>query len=115
MYDDSAILTGTANPALAAAMAECLSIRLSPCQVERFPDGEVAVQLLAPVRHKTVFLLQPTSPPVNDHLIKLLALADACRRAAVAHITAIIPYFGYARADKRHGRRGPITARMVAD
>ncbi|HEV8717862.1 MAG TPA: ribose-phosphate pyrophosphokinase-like domain-containing protein [Candidatus Binatia bacterium] len=82
MHDDSAILTGTANPALAAAIAERLGTRLSSCQVERFPDGEVAVQLLAPVRHKMVFLVQPTSPPVNDHLIELLALADACRRAA---------------------------------
>lgn len=82
MHADFAILTGTANPALAAALAERLGTRLSPCQVERFPDGEVAVQLLEPVRHKTVFLVQPTSPPVNDHLIELLALADACRRAA---------------------------------
>ncbi|MBI4526633.1 MAG: ribose-phosphate pyrophosphokinase [Deltaproteobacteria bacterium] len=115
MRDDCAILTGTANPALAAAIAQSFGLPITPCQVDRFPDGEVAVQLLAPVRHKTVFLIQPTSPPVNDHLIELLALADACRRAAAPHITAVIPYFGYARADKRVGRREPITARMVSD
>jgi ribose-phosphate pyrophosphokinase len=62
-----------------------------------------------------VFIVQPTAPPVNDHLVELLALADACRRAAAARITAIVPYFAYARADKRHGRREPITGRMVAD
>jgi ribose-phosphate pyrophosphokinase len=73
------------------------------------------VQLLEPVRRKEVFLVQPTSPPVNDHLIELLALADACRRAAARRITAIVPYFGYARADKRHGRREPIMARVAAD
>jgi ribose-phosphate pyrophosphokinase len=70
---------------------------------------------LEPVRRKEVFLVQPTAPPVNDHLVELLALADACRRAAAARVTAIMPYFGYARADKRHGRREPITARVAAD
>lgn len=85
------------------------------CEIDRFPDGEVAVQLLEPVRRKEVFLVQPTAPPVNDHLMELLALADACRRAAAARVTAIMPYFGYARADKRHGRREPITARVAAD
>ena len=115
MRYDAAILTGTANPALATAIADRLGIGLSPCQIERFPDGEIGVQLLAPVRHKTVFLVQPTSPPVNDHLVELLALIDACRRSAAAHITAVVPYFGYARADKRQGRREPITARMATD
>ena len=66
------------------------------------------------VRKHEVFIVQPTSPPVNDHLIELLVFADACRRASAAHITAIVPYFGYARADKRHGHREPITASMVA-
>src|SRR3984893_7970564 len=67
------------------------------------------------VRRKEVFLVQPPSPPVNDHLVELLAMADACRRAASASITAIVPYFGYGRADKRHGRREPITGRVVSD
>jgi ribose-phosphate pyrophosphokinase len=72
------------------------------------------VRLDEPVRGREVFIIQPTSPPVNDHLIELLAFADACRRASAAHITAVTPYFGYSRADKRHGRREPITASMVA-
>jgi ribose-phosphate pyrophosphokinase len=109
------IFAGTANPALASAIARELGVQVGGCVVDRFPDGEVVVQLLEPVRRKEVFLVQPTSPPVNDHLVELLALADACRRAAAARITAIMPYFGYARADKRHGRREPITGRVVAD
>lgn len=115
MEDTFAIFTGTANPALAAAIARELGVRLGRGEVERFPDGEVAVRLLEPVRRKEVFLVQPTAPPVDAHLVELLALADACRRAAAARITAIVPYFGYARADERHGRREPVTARMVAD
>ena len=66
------------------------------------------------MRGREVFLVQPTAPPVNDHLMELLAFADACRRSAAARITAVVPYFGYARADKRHGRRQPITASLVA-
>ena len=115
MSDAFTILAGTANPALAAAIARDLGVQVGACVIDRFPDGEVAVRLLEPVRRKEVFLVQPTSPPVNDHLVELLALADACRRAAAARITAIVPYFGYGRADKRHGRREPITGRMVAD
>jgi ribose-phosphate pyrophosphokinase len=72
------------------------------------------VRLDEPVRGREVFLVQATAPPVNDHLIELLAFADACRRSAAARITAVVPYFGYARADKRHGRREPITASLVA-
>ena len=115
MSNGFTIFAGTANPALAATIARELGVQVGACAIDRFPDGEVAVQLLEPVRRKEVFLVQPTSPPVNDHLIELLALADACRRAAAARITAIVPYFGYARADKRHGRREPITGRVVAD
>jgi ribose-phosphate pyrophosphokinase len=109
------ILTGTANPPLAAAIARELGSPLVDCVIDRFPDGEVMVQLPEPVRRKEVFLVQPTSPPVNDNLVELLAIADACRRASAASITAIVPYFGYGRADKRHGRREPITGRVVAD
>src|SRR5262249_23261944 len=72
-----------------------------------------AVQILDSVRRKEVFLVQPTSPPVNDHLLELLALADACRRAGAARMTAIVPFFGYCRADKRHGKREPIMASSV--
>jgi ribose-phosphate pyrophosphokinase len=115
MSERFTLLAGTANPALATAIARELGVQTGGCVVDRFPDGEVAVRLLEPVRRKEVFLVQPTSPPVNDHLVELLALADACRRSAAARITAIVPYFGYARSDKRHGRREPITGRMVAD
>jgi ribose-phosphate pyrophosphokinase len=109
------IFAGTANPTLAREIARELGVPIGASAIDRFPDGEVAVQLLEPVRRKEVFLVQPISPPVNDHLVELLALADACRRAVAERITAIVPYFGYARADKRHGRREPITGRVVAD
>src|SRR5258705_11431087 len=115
MSKDHTIFAGPANPALGAAIVQELGLRLGACAIDRFPDGEVSVRICEPVRRKEVFLVQPTSPPVNDHLVELLALADACRRAAAARITAVIPYFGYARADKRHGRRDPITGRVVAD
>jgi ribose-phosphate pyrophosphokinase len=115
MNDSFTIFAGRANVALATSVAVEMGARLGACSVERFPDGELSVRLDEPVRGRNVFIIQPTSPPVNDHLIELLAFADACRRASAAHITAVIPYFGYARADKRHGRREPITASMVAD
>jgi ribose-phosphate pyrophosphokinase len=108
------IFAGTANPELAAAIAHELGIACGDCEVERFPDGELTVRLLQSVRDRVVYLVQPTSPPVNDHLIELLAFADACRRAAAGRVVAVAPYFGYARADKRVGRREPITAGMVA-
>jgi ribose-phosphate pyrophosphokinase len=109
------ILSGTANPALARLIARELGTRVGDCVLGRYPDGEVALQIMESVRRKEVFLMQPTSPPTNDHLIELLALADACRRAGAARIMAIVPFFGYGRADRRHGRREPIMARVVAD
>jgi ribose-phosphate pyrophosphokinase len=115
MTDDFIIFSGTANPELAASIARHLDVRLGSCNIEHFPDGELTVRLDEPVRRKEVFIVQPTSPPVNDHLMELLAFADACRRASAAHVTAIVPYFGYARADKRNGRREPVTASMVAE
>ncbi|HEU0180530.1 MAG TPA: ribose-phosphate pyrophosphokinase [Blastocatellia bacterium] len=115
MHDDFTIFAGRANVALATSVAVEMGARLGACSVEHFPDGELSVRLDEPVRGRRVFIIQPTSPPVNDHLIELLAFADACRRASAAHITAVVPYFGYSRADKRHRRREPITASMVAD
>jgi ribose-phosphate pyrophosphokinase len=109
------IFAGTANPALTAAISRELGVTVGACTIDKFPDGEIAIQLRESVRRKEVFLVQPTSPPVNDHLVELLALADACRRAAAERITAVVPYFGYGRADKRQGRSEPITGRMVAD
>jgi ribose-phosphate pyrophosphokinase len=115
MTHDFTIFAGTATPDLALAIAQALGVELGACVCERFPDTEVSVRLLEKVRRKEVFIVQSTSPPVDEHLMELLVLADACRRAAAARITAVIPYFGYARADKRNGRREPITASMVAE
>ena len=115
MKDAATIFAGTANPDLARGVARELGVRLGACAVERFPDGEVSVRLEESVRGREVFVVQPTSPPVNEHLVELLAFADACRRASAARTTAVVPYFGYARADKRRGRREPITASVVAD
>ena len=115
MHSELTIFTGNANASLAATIARELNAQLGSCVIDRYPDGDVAVQLLDSVRRKEVFLVQPTSPPVNDHLVELLALADACRRAGASRITAIVPLFGYGRADKRHGKRESIMARVVAD
>lgn len=109
------LFSGTANPLLADKIAQHLGVALGARTIRRFPDGEVAVWLGESVRRKEVFIVQSTSPPVDNHLVELLAFVDACRRSAAARITAVIPYFGYARSDKRHGRREPVTARMVAD
>jgi ribose-phosphate pyrophosphokinase len=108
------LVAGTANRPLAQAIASELGVQLGACTLDRFPDGEVSVRLLESVRRKDVYLVQPTSPPVNDHLMELMALADACRRAAAGRVIAIVPYFGYSRQDKRLGRREPITASLVA-
>jgi ribose-phosphate pyrophosphokinase len=114
MTGDFLLFSGTANPQLAAAMAQQLRIPMGRSDIERFPDGEVSIRLLEPVRRREVYLVQPTAPPVNDHLVELLAFADACRRSAAARVTAVVPYFGYSRSDKRHGRREPISASLVA-
>jgi ribose-phosphate pyrophosphokinase len=100
---------------LATTIARELGSQVGAYVVDRYPDGDVAVQFLDSVRRKEVFLVQPTSPPVNDHLVELLALADACRRSGASRVSAIVPFFGYGRADKRNGKREPIMARVVAD
>ena len=114
MADAFHVFSGTGNPELASAVASELGARPGLCSITQFPDGEIGVRLDESVRGAEVFVIQPTSPPVNDHLMELLAFADACRRSAAKRITAVVPYFGYARADKRHGRRQPITASLVA-
>jgi ribose-phosphate pyrophosphokinase len=115
MANEFLLLSGTANAELATAIAHHLESPLCARRIERFPDGEISIELQQPVRGKEVFLIQPTAPPVDSHLVELLALADACRRAAASRLSAVVPYFGYARADKRVLRSEPITARMVAD
>jgi ribose-phosphate pyrophosphokinase len=115
MAADFSIFCGNANRRLANAVARAAGVAMGMATVERFPDGEVSIDIGESVRDKDVFIIQSTAPPVNDHLMELLAFADGCRRASAARITAIVPYFGYARSDKRHGRREPIGARLVAD
>src|SRR5436853_1588176 len=115
MRDGLTIFAGTANPDLAHSIARELGVSLGACAIERFPDGETSVRLDEPVRGREVFIVQPTQPPVNDHLVELLAFSDSCRRASASRITAIVPYFGYARSDKRNRARVPVMASMVAD
>ncbi|WP_114312719.1 ribose-phosphate diphosphokinase [Thermus caldifontis] len=109
------LFTGSAHPDLARRVAEALGIPLGKALVDRFPDGEVQVRLLESVRGNDVYLIQPTSPPVNDHLMELLLLADAARRSSAARINAVIPYFGYARQDKQTQGREPVSAKLVAN
>ncbi|MER3426049.1 MAG: phosphoribosylpyrophosphate synthetase [Thermus sp.] len=109
------IFSGNAHPDLARRVAEALGQSLGKALVERFPDGEVRVRLLESVRGDDVYLIQPTSPPVNDHLMELLLLADAARRSSAARINAVVPYFGYARQDKQTEGREPISAKLVAN
>jgi ribose-phosphate pyrophosphokinase len=111
-----AVFTGNANPVLAQEIARHLMQPLGRAYVGRFSDGETQVELMENVRGRDVFLVQSTSPPANDHLMELLVMADACRRASAARITAVIPYFGYARQDRRpRATRVPITAKLVAN
>ena len=109
------IISGTANYGLAQAVATTLGIELTPRTIERFPDGELNIEIQQSVRGCDVYLIQPTSPPVDEHLFELFLLADACRRAGATHLTAVIPYFGYARQDRRAHGREPVSARLVAD
>ncbi|HEX7090820.1 MAG TPA: ribose-phosphate pyrophosphokinase [Longimicrobiales bacterium] len=111
----ASLFAGTAHPRLAEAVARALGTQPGACAVERFPDGEVSVRFEEPIRGRDVHILQPTSPPVDAHLMELLAMADAARRAGARRVVAIVPYFGYARSDSRHGRREPLLARLVAD
>jgi ribose-phosphate pyrophosphokinase len=99
------LLAGSASHQLRQGVEHALGMHFGACTAERFPDGEVFVRLDQPVRGREVILLQATCAPVNDHLVELLALADACRRAAAARVVAVVPYFGYARSDRRDGRR----------
>jgi len=111
-----AVFTGSANPQLALDIARYLQVPLGRAHVGRFSDGEVTVEIMENVRGRDVFVLQPTSPPANDHIMELLVMVDACRRASAGRITAVIPYFGYARQDRRpRATRVSITAKVVAN
>src|SRR5713101_7786937 len=112
---DLTILSGSANLSLAEVIAEKLGLQLGSRVLRCFLDGEVHVEIQESVRGHDVYLIQPTSPPVDTHLLELLLLADACRRAGAAHLTAVMPYFGYARQDRRTSGREPVAARLIAD
>jgi ribose-phosphate pyrophosphokinase len=109
------IFSGNAHPALAKKICGHLGIELGQAEVGRFPDGEVRVQIGENVRGADVFLVQPTSTPVNDNLVELLIMLDAFRRASASRITAVMPYYGYARQDRKDRPRVPISAKLVAD
>ncbi|MGC4028560.1 MAG: ribose-phosphate pyrophosphokinase [Steroidobacteraceae bacterium] len=114
--DSMALFTGNANPALAQDIARHLNVPLGRASVTTFSDGEVNVEIMENVRGRDIFLVQPTCPPANDHLMELLVMVDACRRASARRITAVIPYFGYARQDRRpRATRSPITAKLIAN
>ena len=111
-----AVFTGSANPQLAQDIARYLQVPLGRAHVGRFSDGEVTVELMENVRGRDVFVLQPTCPPANDHIMELLVMVDACRRASAGRITAVMPYFGYARQDRRpRATRVSIAAKVVAN
>jgi ribose-phosphate pyrophosphokinase len=112
-----AVFAGNANPALALDIAKHLMLPLGRAHVGHFSDGEVTVELMDNVRGRDVFIVQPTCPPAtNDHLMELLLMADACKRASAGRITAVVPYFGYARQDRRpRATRVAITAKLVAN
>ena len=109
------ILAGNSHPALAMQIASALGLPLAKCPVGHFADGEVSVSISETVRGSDVFLIQSTCNPVNDNLMELLVMIDACKRASAGRITAVIPYFGYARQDRKSKARDPISAKLVAD
>lgn len=113
---DMMIFSGSANPHLSKNVAQYLEVTLGKASIGRFSDGEIMVEVLENVRGKDVFVLQSTCAPTNDHLMELMLISDALRRASALRITAVVPYFGYARQDRRvRSARVPISAKIVAD
>ena len=116
LSDSMVVLNGNSNHALAADICAELGLEPGRAQVDRFPDGEISVSLGEDVRGKDVFIVQSTCPPVNENLLELLVMIDCVKRSSAARITAVIPYFGYARQDRREqGARVPISAKLVAN
>ena len=112
---DMKIFTGNANPALAQEICKLIGIKLGEAEVKSFADGEASVSLYETVRGSDVFLINSTCKPVNDSLMELLIMIDACKRASAGRVTAVIPYFGYARQDRKAKARDPISAKLVAN
>ena len=113
--DKLAVFSGNAHPELAENICKYLKVKLSSALVSRFSEGEIRVKIDENVRGKDVFVVQPTSPPTNENLMELLIMIDALKRASSQRITAVIPYFGYARQDRKDQPRVPITAKLVAN
>ena len=109
------IFTGNANPELAQEIVEFLGMELSKAKVSKFKDGEVRLEINESVRGNNVFIIQPTCAPVNENLMELLIMVDAIRRASAKSITTVIPYYGYARQERKQKARDPITAKLVAN
>jgi ribose-phosphate pyrophosphokinase len=109
------LFTGNSNPALAQAIAQYMGIPLGTAMVSSFSDGEIQVEFRENVRGMDVFVLQSTCSPVNDNIMELLVMIDALKRASAARVTAVLPYYGYARQDRKVASRAPITAKLVAD
>ncbi|MAT72277.1 MAG: ribose-phosphate pyrophosphokinase [Planctomycetaceae bacterium] len=112
---DLKLFSGNANKALSQQIADYLGVPLGQLTLGKFPDGEISCKINEDIRGRDVFLLQPTCPPVNDNLMQLLVLIDSCKRSSAERITAVIPYFGYARQDRKDEGRVPITAKLVAN
>ena len=115
MYGDLKILTGTANIPLAQAICDQLGCEITPALCETFSDGECRIEISDSVRGYDVFVVQPTCNPVNDNLMQLCLMIDALKRASAGRITAVIPYYGYARQDRKVSPRAPISAKLAAD
>jgi len=115
LLNEMKIVAGNANPALAESICNHLQTPLTKAEVRRFSDGEIFVEIGENVRGRDTFIIQPTCPPVNDNLMELMIIADALRRASARRITAVLPYYGYARQDRKVAPRVPITAKVVAE
>src|SRR6201995_2839110 len=109
------VFSGSANRELARRICEYIGTPLGQATISSFPDGETYVKIEENIRGRDVFIIQPTSPPTNEHLMELLIMVDAARRASADRITAVIPFFGYARQDRKDQPRVPITAKLVAN
>ncbi len=109
------IFSGRANPELAGSICEFLNLPAGGINLFDFPDGEIGCKIEEDIRGRDIFLIQPTCPPVNKNLMELLVMIDSCRRASAARITAVLPYYGYARQDRKDEGRTPITAKLVAN
>src|SRR6202048_241623 len=114
-YGELKLFSGTAHPELAREMAQHLGLSLGQCRLRRFPDTEVSFQIDENIRGTDVFILQPTCAPVDEHLVEMLIMVDAFRRSSAARITAVLPYYGYARQDRKDKPRVPISAKLVAN